>query len=135
MRTVGIKRLGRFPILEAPIEDIVDVMAIEETHTYNGLYHVLGGVISPLAGVNPEDLNIRPLLERVKNEPIEEIILALNPSTEAETTIIYLTRLLRDTNVQISRLASGVPMGSHLEYLDGATIGMAIQARQKIDKE
>ena len=110
-------------------------MAIEETHTYNGLYHVLGGVISPLAGVNPEDLNIRPLLERVKNEPIEEIILALNPSTEAETTIIYLTRLLRDTNVQISRLASGVPMGSHLEYLDGATIGMAIQARQKIDKE
>ena len=117
------------------VEDIVDVMAIEETHTYNGLYHVLGGVISPLAGVNPEDLNIRPLLERVKNEPIEEIILALNPSTEAETTIIYLTRLLRDTNVQISRLASGVPMGSHLEYLDGATIGMAIQARQKIDKE
>ncbi|HHE55074.1 MAG TPA: recombination protein RecR, partial [Caldithrix abyssi] len=117
------------------VANMVHVMAIEETHTYNGLYHVLGGVISPLAGVNPEDLNIRPLLERVKNEPIEEIILALNPSTEAETTIIYLTRLLRDTNVQISRLASGVPMGSHLEYLDGATIGMAIQARQKIDKE
>ncbi len=117
------------------VEDIVDVMAIEETHTYNGLYHVLGGVISPLAGVNPEDLNINALLDRVKNEPIDEVILALNPSTEAETTIIYLTRLLRDTRVQISRLASGVPMGSHLEYLDGATIGMAIQARQKIDKE
>jgi len=117
------------------VEDIVDVMAIEETHTYKGLYHVLGGVISPLAGVNPEDLNIKPLIERVKNEPVEEVILALNPSTEAETTIIYLTRLLRDSDVQISRLASGVPMGSHLEYLDGATIGMALQARQKIDKE
>ncbi|APF20021.1 Recombination protein recR [Caldithrix abyssi DSM 13497] len=117
------------------VEDIVDVLAIEETHTYRGLYHVLGGVISPLAGVNPEDLNIRSLIERVKNEPIEEVILALNPSTEAETTIIYITKLLKDMEVQISRLASGVPMGAHLEYLDGATIGMAIQSRQKISKD
>ncbi|MHB2149427.1 recombination mediator RecR [Calditrichota bacterium LG25] len=117
------------------VEDIVDVLAIEETHTYRGLYHVLGGVISPLAGVNPEDLNIRALIDRVKNEPIEEVILALNPSTEAETTIIYITRLLKDMEVQISRLASGVPMGAHLEYLDGATIGMAIQSRQKINKD
>ncbi len=114
------------------VEDIVDVMAIEETHSYQGLYHVLGGVISPLSGVSPEQLHIKPLLERLKNEPIEEVILALNPSTEAEATIIYLSRLLQDSGVQISRLASGVPMGAHLEYLDGATIGMALQARQTI---
>ncbi len=114
------------------VEDIIDLMAIEETHTYHGLYHVLGGVISPLAGINPENLTIQPLIERLKKEPIEEIILALNPSTEAETTIIYLSRLLKDFDLKISRLASGVPMGSHLEYLDGATISMALQARQKI---
>ncbi len=116
------------------VEDIVDVMAIEETNTYRGLYHVLGGVISPLAGVTADQLRIQELVERVRQEPIEEVLLAINPSTEGEATIITIARLLKESDVRLTRLASGVPMGSHLEYLDGATIGMAIQTRQEIPK-
>ncbi len=114
------------------VEDIVDVMAIEETRSYRGLYHVLGGVISPLSGVSADQLRIKELVERVQNENIEEVLLALNPSTEGEATIIYITRLLKNFNIRLTRLASGVPMGSHLEYLDVATIGKAIQSRQDL---
>lgn len=114
------------------VEDIVDVMAIEETHTYHGLYHVLGGVISPLAGVSPEQLHIKELIRRVQDEPIDEVLLAINPSTEGETTIIYISEQLKPFNIKITRLASGIPIGSHLEYLDMATIGRAIQSRQEM---
>ncbi|NOX87634.1 MAG: recombination protein RecR [Calditrichaeota bacterium] len=114
------------------VEDIVDVMAIEETRSYRGLYHVLGGVISPLSGVSADQLRIKELVERIQNENIEEVLLALNPSTEGEATIIYITRLLKNFNIRLTRLASGVPMGSHLEYLDVATIGKAIQSRQDL---
>jgi recombination protein RecR len=114
------------------VEDIVDVLAIEEANSYHGLYHVLGGVISPLAGISEEQLHIKELVRRVQEENIEEVIIALNPSTEGEATIIHITRLLKDFDVRITRLASGVPMGSHLEYLDMATIGRAIQSRQEI---
>ena len=116
------------------VEDIVDVMAIEETHTYRGLYHVLGGVISPLAGVSPDQLHIQELIRRVQEEDIDEVLLAINPSTEGETTIIYISEQLKPFNIKLTRLASGIPIGSHLEYLDMATIGRAIQSRQELKK-
>lgn len=114
------------------VEDVVDIMAIEEAHVYQGVYHVLGGSISPLAGIMPEDLHISELIDRVKNEPVKEILMALNPSTEGEATMIYISRLLQDSGVKITRLASGVPFGSHLEYLDSATIGRAIDSRREL---
>ncbi len=117
------------------VEDIVDVMAIEETHTYRGLYHVLGGVISPLAGITPDQLHIAELIRRIQEEDIDEVLLAINPSTEGETTIIYLSEQLKPFNIKITRLASGIPIGSHLEYLDMATIGRAIQSRQEVKKD
>jgi recombination protein RecR len=114
------------------VEDIVDIIAIEESHEYRGLYHVLSGVISPLAGVSPRDLHIQELFERVQQQGVEEVILALNPSTEGEATMIYIAHLLKDMNVHITRIASGVPIGSHLEFLDTATIGRAIAARRDL---
>ena len=114
------------------VEDIVDVMAIENSNEYKGLYHVLGGVISPLAGVLPTDLHLQELFERVKVEPIKEILLALNPSTEGEATMLYISQQLKDMPVRITRIASGVPIGSHLEYVDAATIGRAILSRQDL---
>jgi len=114
------------------VEDIVDVMAIEESHEYRGLYHVLSGVISPLAGVSPRDLHIQELYDRVQKDGIEEIILALNPSTEGEATMIYIAHMLKNLNIHITRIASGVPIGSHLEFLDTATIGRAILTRRDL---
>lgn len=114
------------------VEDIVDVMAIEESNEFKGLYHVLGGVISPLAGVSPQDLHIQDLITRVQAIKIEEVILALNPSTEGEATMIYIARLLKDSGAKVTRIASGVPIGSHLEFLDTATIGRAILSRRDL---
>jgi len=114
------------------VEDIVDIFAIEESNEYNGLYHVLGGVISPLAGINPNDLHIKELVNRVQEESVGEVLMALNPSTEGEATMIYLSKLLKDYNIRITRIASGVPIGSHLEYVDTATIGRAILSRQEL---
>ncbi len=114
------------------VEDIVDIMAIESTHEYNGLYHVTGGVISPLQGIMPDNLHIRELIERVDNDGIKEILLALNSSTEGDATMIYIAKILKDRDVRLTRIASGVPLGSHLEFLDSATIGRAITARQDL---
>ena len=114
------------------VEDIVDVMAIESSNEYKGLYHVLGGVISPLAGIMQNDLHMKELFERVEKEPIKEILLALNPSTEGEATMLYISRQLKESPVRITRIASGVPIGSHLEYVDAATIGRAILSRQDL---
>ncbi len=114
------------------VEDIVDVMAIESSNEYGGVYHVLGGVISPLAGVGVEDLKIRELVERVRAGDIREVLLALNLSTEGEATMIYLSQLLKSHDVDVTRIAHGIPMGSHLEFVDQTTIGRAIQARQKV---
>ena len=114
------------------VENIVDVTAIEGSREYNGLYHVLGGVISPLAGVSIGDLKIASLVERVSNETISEVLLALNLSTEGEATMIYISQMLKDKNVEVTRIAHGVPMGSHLEFVDQTTIGRAIAARQKL---
>jgi recombination protein RecR len=114
------------------VEDIIDIIAIENSNEYHGTYHVLGGVISPLAGVSPDDLNIKKLIERVQNEAVQEILLALNPSTEGETTMIYLSKLLKNYGKKITRIASGIPLGAHLEFIDHATIGRAIMTRREI---
>ncbi len=114
------------------VEDIVDILAIESSHEFNGRYHVLGGVISPLSGVMPEDLHIRELVDRVTNENLKEILMAINPSTEGEATMIYISKLLKNNNVLITQLASGVPIGSNLEFIDPATIGRAILTRRKL---
>jgi recombination protein RecR len=114
------------------VEDIVDIFAIEKSHEYNGLYHVLGGVISPLGGISPEDLRISELVSRLKKPEVREVVLALNPSTEGEATMIYLSKLLGDSGKKITRIASGIPLGSHLEFIDDATIGRAILSRREM---
>ncbi|MGD9486965.1 MAG: recombination mediator RecR [Calditrichaceae bacterium] len=114
------------------VEDIVDIMAIEGSNEYRGLYHVLGGVISPLAGIKSTDLRILELAARVKKNETDEVLLALNPSTEGEATMIYISRMLKDKDVRVTRIASGVPIGSHLEFVDQATIGRAILSRREV---
>lgn len=114
------------------VEEASDVMAIEKTHEYKGLYHVLGGVLSPLSGITPDSLHIKDLLKRFENEDIKEIILALNPDTEGETTSLYLAKLLTPLNVNVTRLARGLPIGGDLEFADDATIGRAILSRSSL---
>ncbi|HOV92471.1 MAG TPA: recombination mediator RecR [Candidatus Kapabacteria bacterium] len=109
------------------VEDPSDVIAIEKTNDYFGLYHVLHGVIEPLEGVGPEDLKIKELLARL--DGVDEVILALNPSIEGEATTQYLARLLKPFGVKISRIASGVPMGTTLEFTDEVTIARALNGR------
>lgn len=109
------------------VEDPASLMMIEKTNEYNGLYHVLGGVISPLDGVGPDDLHIKELLKRLDKNL--EVILALNPSTEGEATSIYLTRLIKPMGIKITRLASGIPLGSHLEFIDELTLSKALKSR------
>ena len=115
------------------VEDIVDIIAIEKSNEYQGIYHVLGGVISPLAGISPDDLHIKELLNRSQDADVKEILLAINPSTEGEATMIYLSKLLKPYNKRITRIASGVPFGAHLEFIDNATIGRAILSRRDVE--
>jgi recombination protein RecR len=109
------------------VEDPSSIVMIDKTNEYNGLFHVLGGVISPLDGISPDDLHIKELLNRL--EGAKEIILALNPSTEGEATNIYLARLIKPIGVKITRLASGIPLGSHLEFIDELTLSKALKSR------
>lgn len=109
-----------------------DVIAMERSGEYNGLYHVLHGVISPMNRVGPDDLRIRSLIERVSHGNINEVIMATNPDTEGEATAMYLSRLLKPFGVKITRLAYGIPVGSHLEYADNATLTRALEGRQEI---
>ncbi len=104
-------------------------MAIEDTNQFSGKYHVLGGVISPLEGIGPSDLSIDLLVERIKVEEIEEVIMAVSPTIEGETTIYYLSKLLRDFNVKVSIIARGVSFGGDLEYADELTLGRSIVSR------
>ena len=106
-----------------------DVMAIEETGQYRGMYHVLGGVISPIDGIGPEELNIDTLLQRVREDEVREVIMAINPTIEGETTIYYLTKVLKKENVGVSVLARGISFGGELEYADELTLGKSIIAR------
>lgn len=111
------------------VETPKDVMSFEKLNIYNGLYHVLDGLISPIDGKNPEDINISQLIDRVKKENIEEIILALKPSIEGETTSLYITKLLEPTNVVISKIAHGIPHGAEMDYVDSLTLEMALENR------
>lgn len=111
------------------VEDSQDVMAIENTAQYQGLYHVLGGVISPMEGISPVDLHIASLLDRVAESEIKEVIFALSPTMEGDTTTFYLTKKLREHNIKISTIARGVPIGSELEYTDEITLGRSIIGR------
>ena len=111
------------------VEDTRDVMAIENTSQFNGVYHVLGGLISPMDGVGPSDLNIERLVERVKSGGIIEVILALSATMEGDTTIFYLYKKLKDSGVQISAIARGIAFGGELEYVDEVTLGRSIATR------
>jgi recombination protein RecR len=109
-----------------------DIVAIERTNEFNGAYHVLGGAISPIDGIGPEDLHIRELLERLASSEIEEVLLATNPNVEGETTAVYLARLIKPLGIRTTRLASGLPVGGDLEFADEATLGRAIESRREI---
>ncbi|MGA8263993.1 MAG: recombination mediator RecR [Ignavibacteriaceae bacterium] len=111
------------------VEEASDVIAIERTHEFNGLYHVIGGVLSPLNGMGPDSLKIKELLKRFEKEDIKEIILAINPDTEGETTALYLARLIKPLGIKVSRIARGLPIGGDLEFADEATIGRAVLGR------
>ena len=112
------------------VEEPLDVRALERTRSYNGLYHVLHGVISPINGIGPEDLKIKGLLERLRTDGVEEIVIATNPNVEGEATALYLQRLLAALGVRITRPARGLPVGGDLEYADEVTLGRAIEGRQ-----
>lgn len=114
------------------VEDPMDVLAMERTGGFNGRYHVLGGVLSPIEGVGPDDLKIRPLLERVRSGEAKEIILATNPSMEGDATALYLRQQLLNLNVRVTRLARGLPVGGDLEYADQNTLLRALAGRQEM---
>lgn len=109
-----------------------DITAIERTGEFKGVYHVLGGVISPMDGITPDDLTIKALLTRLADEQITEVVLATNPNVEGETTAIYLSRLIKPLGVKVTRLASGLPVGGDLEFADEVTLGRAIEARREM---
>ncbi len=111
------------------VEDPRDVIAIERTKEYHGLYHVLGGLISPMDGVGPENLFIKELLARMTDGAVKEVIMATNPTVEGEATAMYLSRLLKPMGVKVSRLAYGIPVGGNLEYADEVTLYRAIEGR------
>lgn len=114
------------------VSDPKSVIAIERSHEYNGLFHVLHGVISPLNHVGPDDIKIKELVNRVADGAIEEVIMATNPDTEGETTAKYISRLLKPFGVKITRLAYGIPVGASLEFADDATLMRALEGRQEI---
>jgi recombination protein RecR len=116
------------------VESIRDVMAIEDTGIYKGLYHVLGGVISPIEGIGPGDLNIETLIERANKPFTKEIIMAISPSIEGDTTIFYISKKLDSAKVDISTIARGISFGGELEYADGVTLGRSITTRRPYKK-
>ncbi|MCK4503078.1 MAG: recombination protein RecR [Desulfuromonadales bacterium] len=113
------------------VQEPQDLLAIERSHSYAGLYHVLHGALSPLDGIGPDDLKIPQLLQRLEQEPIEEIILATNFTVEGEATALYLARLCREKNIKVTRLAHGIPSGSDLEYIDSGTVQHAVTGRRE----
>ena len=114
------------------VTDPKDVIALERSREYNGHYHVLHGVISPMNHVGPDDIKIRELVDRIASSSVEEVIMATNPDTEGETTAKYISRLLKPFGVKVTRLAYGIPVGSNLEFADEATLMRALEGRQEI---
>ena len=115
------------------VEDSKDINAIERTHEFRGLYHVLGGAISPIAGIGPDQLRIKDLMKRLADPGIKEVIIATNPNLEGEATATYLSRLLGSMEITVSKLASGLPVGGDLEYADDMTLGRAFEGRRRVN--
>ena len=115
------------------VESVKDIIAFEKSETYNGLYHVLGGKIDPLNGVTIEDLNISELMKRLDEKDVKEVILALNPDMEGETTALYLIKMIKNKGVKVSQIASGIPMGGNIEFTDMATLGRSLEGRREIE--
>ncbi|GMB10182.1 DNA replication and repair protein RecR [Thermolongibacillus altinsuensis] len=114
------------------VQDPKDVIAMEKTKEYNGLYHVLHGAISPMEGIGPEDIKIAELLKRLQDDTIQEVILATNPNIEGEATAMYISRLIKPTGVKITRIAHGLPVGGDLEYADEVTLSKALEGRREL---
>lgn len=114
------------------VEDSRAVAAIERSHEYNGTYHVLGGVISPMNGITPDRLNVKELIARLKDGAVGEVIIATNPNIEGETTAVYLSKLIRPLGVKVTRLAYGVPVGADLEFADSETLARALEGRREL---
>jgi recombination protein RecR len=123
----------RDPAVLCVVEEPKDVVAIERTREYRGRYHVLGGAISPIDGIGPDELRIRELMPRLADGVVLEVILATDPNLEGEATATYLTRLLKPMGLRVSRLASGLPVGGDLEYADEVTLGRAFEGRRSVD--
>ena len=122
----------RNPALICVVEEAKDVVAIERTREFRGLYHVLGGAISPIDGVGPDDLSIRQLMQRLADNTVQEVIIATDPNLEGEATATYLSRLLNTLEIRVTRLASGLPVGGDLEYADEVTLGRAFEGRRVV---
>ncbi len=114
------------------VEESQNIILFEKMGTFHGLYHVLGGLISPLDGVNPEDINLKSLVDRIKNDNIKEVILAIKPSVEGETTALYINKLLEKYDVTVTKIAYGIPMGADIDYIDPITLSIALDGRMKI---
>ena len=114
------------------VEKAKDISLFEKINIYNGKYHVLGGLISPLDGIGPDDININKLIDRIDKESVHEIIMALKPSIEGETTMQYIKKILENKNVRVTRIATGIPMGTDIEYIDAMTLEFALEGRKDI---
>jgi recombination protein RecR len=123
---------GRDSSIVCVVSEPRDVVAVEGAREYEGLYHILHGVINASANVGPEDIKIQELIDRVRTQKIQEVILATNPDTEGDTTALYIARLLQPYPVKVTRLAYGIPMGSHVEYTDGATLLRSLEGRREM---
>jgi len=122
----------RNPAIICVVEEAKDVVAIERTREFKGLYHVLGGAISPIDGIGPDDLRIRQLMQRLADNTVQEVIIATDPNLEGEATATYLSRLLTTLEIRVTRLASGLPVGGDLEYADEVTLGRAFEGRRVV---
>ncbi len=124
--------VSRNPKTICVVEEPHNILAIEKTRQYGGLYHVLGGSLAPLSGVGPEKLKIKSLIERLKNGSVEEIIIATNPTAEGEATAVYLSKLIKPLGVRVTRIGVGIPVGSDLEYADEVTMLKAMEGRREL---
>lgn len=115
------------------VEEPKNIILFEKLSIFDGYYHVLDGLISPIDGINPEDINLSSLIDRVKKDKVKEIILALKPSVEGETTSLYISKILEGTGVKISKIAHGIPMGAEIDYVDSLTLEMALENRRYMD--
>lgn len=126
------KNTSRDKSIICVVEDSRDVMAIERTHEFNGVYHVLNGVISPMNNIGPEDIMVKALISRLGSDEVKEVIMATNPTVEGEATAMYISRLIKPFGLSVTRLAYGVPVGADLEYADEITLSRALEGRREI---